>query len=247
MDIDFRWKSRTGARTEDNRDYAGIGIRGDEALCIVLDGSTAGRDSGALAREVAVALIDRYVASDDRIDAEGLVTQLRGLHAALATAYPQASASYMLLLIREEYALTLHAGDCLVGRRSEDGQVDWLCRPHTLANALDDLAITAIAAEPARHRLTRSFRAREFMRPDIAMHESERQLIVATDGFWADLTAQEQLCFLEGPDAAGTGAGDDCSVLRILISDAPRGVMADPQPQDALYVRRRDQSGAPSL
>jgi serine/threonine protein phosphatase PrpC len=240
MGIDFRWRSRAGARTGDNRDYGCIGIRGDEALCVVLDGSTTGRDSGALARAIGTALIDGYVASEDQIDEDGLVTRLRDIHAALVPAYPQASASYLLAFIREdERALILHAGDCLVGRWREEGQVEWLCRPHTLANALDDLAVAAIAAEDTRHRLTRSFRAREFMRPDIARHDGGRQLIVATDGFWADLTVPEQLLFLDSPDAPETGAGDDCSVLQILTTDAPRGAITNPQPRDTLYVRRR--------
>ena len=52
MGIDFRWKSRAGARTEDNREHAGIGIRANEALCVVLDGSTSGKNSDALARQV---------------------------------------------------------------------------------------------------------------------------------------------------------------------------------------------------
>lgn len=232
-------------RTAENRDYAAIGVRGDEVLSIVLDGSTAGRDSGLLAQQIATDLIDGYVSSDDRMDAEDLLARLRDLHAALVPIYPQASASYLIALIREgEGVVTLHAGDCLIGRPGEKGLVEWLCRPHTLANALDDLTIAAIAAEPARHRLTRSFRAREFMRPETARLQLDQQLIVATDGFWADLSPEEQLSFLGRGNSKQAVAGDDCSALEILITGAPHGTVATPQPQDTLHVRRREEFAA---
>jgi len=81
MGIEISWRSQAGKRTEDNRDCAGVGIRGDEALCIVLDGSTAGPDSGTLARRVARDLIDWFTASDDAATTESLIARLRAIHA----------------------------------------------------------------------------------------------------------------------------------------------------------------------
>lgn len=63
MPIEVDWISQAGRRTADNRDFGGIGIRAEDALCIVLDGSSTGEDSGALARDITQALIDWFVAA----------------------------------------------------------------------------------------------------------------------------------------------------------------------------------------
>ncbi|QDG94720.1 hypothetical protein NIBR502774_19715 (plasmid) [Rhizobium sp. NIBRBAC000502774] len=44
-------------------------------------------------------------------------------------------------------------------------QRDIAVTPHTLANALADMPLEAIAKSPTRHLLTKSFRSREFMPP----------------------------------------------------------------------------------
>ncbi|MCA1458183.1 hypothetical protein I6F35_34195 [Bradyrhizobium sp. BRP22] len=72
MEINVSWHSQTGKRTTDNRDCGGIGIRSDETLCIVLDGSTTAPDSGMLAHEIMCGMIDWYVASDEAITTESL-------------------------------------------------------------------------------------------------------------------------------------------------------------------------------
>lgn len=92
MGFDVAWRTRTGRRTADNRDCAGLGVRGDEALCIVLDGSTRGPDSGALARDIARGLIDWFVELESAVTAGALKAKLRDLHQALASRRPRASA-----------------------------------------------------------------------------------------------------------------------------------------------------------
>ena len=240
MDIDFRWRSRAGSRTEDNRDFAGIGICANEALCIVLDGATAGAGSGTLARHIGIGMIDRYVTSKESVDAEQLVVMLRDLHAELKPVCPQASASYMLVLIRQgESTLVLHAGDCLFGHWDRGGQIEWLSRPHTLANAFDDLTVAMITVDSDRYRLTRSFRSREFMLSEILKYDVGCRLLVATDGFWADLSDQEQKRFLDDPDTVRREESDDCSVLQILISGSHCSDVSDQESSDSLYVRRQ--------
>ncbi|MEO3388888.1 hypothetical protein [Mesorhizobium sp. CAU 1741] len=70
MPFDVRWDCQQGTRTADNRDHAGIGIRGDSFLAIVLDGSTRGATSGLFAQETARRLIDWFVTGADVIDEE---------------------------------------------------------------------------------------------------------------------------------------------------------------------------------
>jgi len=249
MGIEISWRSQAGKRTEDNRDCAGVGIRGDEALCIVLDGSTAGPDSGALARRVARALIDWFTASDDAATAESLVARLRTIHAGTSGHHPRASASYMIVHIRlPDALLAIHAGDCLIGRRDEQHVIEWVCRPHTLANAIGaDVPIAAIAGQAARHRLTRSFRVREFMAPDAVALHGGREIIVATDGFWADLSAEDHSRFLESQNIPMPIDGDDRSALRLRVIDTAPEILvrsegADP---DEFYVKARVTRSAP--
>lgn len=224
MGFDVAWRTRAGRRTADNRDCAGLGVRGDEALCIVLDGSTRGADSGALARDIARGLVDWFVELESAVTAGALKAKLRDLHQALAPRRPRASASYALVHLNGSGdGLALHAGDCLLGR-VRAGRAEWLLRPDTLANAFVDLDIAAIAADPARHRLTRSFRPREFMPPSALPLEDERDLVLATDGFWADLPDPEQARFLAGEDIPPGDQADDRSVLRLRIRSGDVGL-----------------------
>lgn len=199
MTWQIRWHCRPGTRTADNRDHAGIGLRSDAVLAIVLDGLTSGLASGDFAREIARRMVDWFVTGTEEVTADALIAQVRMIHAAFATAFRSDSASYVLVhLEATRPALVLHAGDCLVGRREEDGRIAWLIQPHPLANPLLPVTIESLAKDPARHRLTRSFRSKRFIAPDLNSFELDhRPLIVATDGFWADLEADQQSAFIE--------------------------------------------------
>jgi hypothetical protein len=126
MGIDVSWLSQAGKRTKDNRDCGGVGIRAEEAVCVVLDGSTNCPNSGEFARRIARELIDWYVASHEEMTAETLTARLRQIHEVLAKAYPRDSASYMIVNIRPSTALVLYAGDCLLGRRKMKSGIEWL-------------------------------------------------------------------------------------------------------------------------
>lgn len=234
----FTWRSEIGRnRTDDNRDMCGIGQRGEDALCIVLDGSTNGRDSGVLARAIACRMIDGFVDFPDTITLEAIIAMMKTIHELLARAYPQASASYMMVWLQKTEMTVIHAGDCLLGRREGFGEVEWISQPHTLANAIDAVVIGDLVTNPARHRVTRSFRAREFIEPDVFKMSGETNVIVSTDGFWAELTASEQADFLAGSQLQTDGDSDDRSVLWIRFQKAPG---QGPKNSETLYIRGFD-------
>lgn len=241
MEVDISWRSQAGMRTDDNRDHGGIGIRGGETLCVIADGSSTAPDSGTLAKALIYALVDWYVACDLAMKPEVILSELRRLHGSLSKKYPRASASYMIVHIGTDgTGIVLHAGDCLMGRRNDEGVAEWLTRPHTLANAVSDIPIEAIINLPERHRLTRSFRSREFIAPDIGEVEIGKELLLATDGFWADLQPEDQLRFIDD-DISMPENGDDRSVLRIKRSDAfeARCVHTRDGTADNFYVGER--------
>ncbi|MUT27051.1 MULTISPECIES: protein phosphatase 2C domain-containing protein [Mesorhizobium] len=216
MVVAVTWISQTGTKTKDNRDCAGVGLRKDGALCVVLDGSTSGPHSGDLVRKVSRALVDWYVSAEGDITSEVLIAHIRETHRALFKEHPRDSASYMIAHFRSAGdLLVLHAGDCLLGACDDKTGIDWLSRPHTLANLAGDISIPDIMDVPARHRLTRSFRAREFMPPASIEMKFDQELVIATDGFWAELGRGEQVSFLAGSDVPIAATGDDRSVLHL--------------------------------
>ncbi|TIP11330.1 hypothetical protein [Mesorhizobium sp.] len=239
MTFEIEWHSQQGTRTANNRDHAGIGVRGDKLLAIVLDGSTRGPTSGQFAEKIARQMVNWFVASVDETTAETMAEQLRVAHAALAKDFQSVSASYALLYSEATRpVVVLHAGDCLVGR-ADNGQTTWLLQPHTLANALASVPIDILAREPSRHVLTRSFRSKHFMAPDLSFIElDDRPLLVATDGFWADIDADGQTAFVNGDRLPDGDEQDDRSVLSISRIKSDGGItVAGDQAAPNLYVR----------
>jgi len=99
MILQIQWHCRQG-RTADNRDHAGIRIRGDAVLAIVLDGSTSGSASGDFAREIARRMVDWFVAGTEEVAANTAIAQPRMTQATLATDFRTDSASYFCTLKR---------------------------------------------------------------------------------------------------------------------------------------------------
>ena len=119
----------------------------------------------------------------------------------------------------------IHTGDCLLGQIDRGDKIHWRTQPHTLANAFGYVAVDELSKTPARHLLTRSFRSREYMTPEILETDSSPGVyLLSTDGFWAELSAHEQLAVIDGREAEANGEHDDCSVLKLTITDN-----ADPQ------------------
>jgi serine/threonine protein phosphatase PrpC len=90
---------------------------------------------------------------------------------------------------------------------------------------------------PARHLLTRSFRAREFMLPEVILTKIEGDFLIATDGFWAELSPSDQVRFMDGRDIPMTAEGDDRSLLQIRVADRTLDGNIR-MPLDNFYVRR---------
>ena len=159
MGIEIIWRSQQGKRTEDNRDYCGIGLRRNEALCIVLDGFTKGTKGGKLSREIACALIDWFVDDSVRITEQILIERLRQIHENLSKKFPKDSASYIIIHIEDgQSVLVLHAGDCLLALYDGKHPTQWQTQPHTLANFDKVVPIDELLRDAARNRLTRSFK-----------------------------------------------------------------------------------------
>ncbi|NTA84190.1 hypothetical protein G6L13_27315 [Agrobacterium tumefaciens] len=226
MRIDASWYSRKGTMTADNRDYAGIGTNTNGLMAIIVDGSTAGENSGEYAEAIVREVIDWFNGLQGGLDVDDFTKKLRGIHLGLRALYPHASAGFAVMHTGPGVRMTvIHVGDCLLGQVDRGDKIHWRTQPHTLANALDYVAIDELSKKPARHLLTRSFRSREYMTPEILETESSPGVyLLSTDGFWAELSAHEQLAVLDGREVEANGEYDDRSVLKLTITDN-----ADPQ------------------
>ncbi|MDP2778896.1 protein phosphatase 2C domain-containing protein [Devosia sp.] len=228
MAFEVRWNSRTGTGTPDNRDFGGVGLRGAAAIAMIADGATTRPQSGALAERLVRTIIERFMTESGSVTPEILRGWLSACHQPLTHVFSAASASYLILYKETNgTAFTMHAGDCLIGSVRGANAITWLVQPHTLANAITtSMDIADIAASELRHRLTRSFRHREFMPPtETILPPLDGPLVLATDGFWADADHDDQLRMMTGQASDAHGDRDDSSILQIWPSQE------DPAPE----------------
>ena len=238
MALSYKWYSYQGTATKNNRDYCGIAKRSDSTLYIVTDGATRGTSGDKLAKELTHSLVDRILKYEDRIDMKYICNQLQKLHKELRYRYPADSTSYLVLLDRHDGKIrTAHAGDCRLGKLRHDKSIEWLTKPHCLANALTDLCETELVKHDNRHQLTRSFRPKQFQVPEYGQFTflPDDVLFIATDGFWAEMNVLEQAEFLDGRYARSRSARDDRSCLS-LRETAQKSKINDGQILENIYI-----------
>lgn len=173
-------------------------------MYVIADG-TSKPGSGELAQSLTEYLVDAFSRADPShiasIDAAVETTHvfLNQARREICPKYPLASASYLVLLVVDAMAASIHEGDCCLGFLSQEQSLEWLSDPHCVANWRGGLAHDLIAASSARKNL---FKCMSHRRP----HEPSVQSIpitpdaiwiLATDGFWAELSKTNQMVAIE--------------------------------------------------
>ncbi len=242
MAFEYEWQSIPGNITSDNRDYCGIAERPDATLYAVIDGATQGPFGGDLAKALARHLVDQFLELDGPFTESQISYLLQHIHVVLRRQYPADSASFFIMVQTNDGTMvTAHAGDCRLGRLKPDKSIEWLSRAHTLANALGDLSDSALIASPNRHSLTRSFSSGRLPDPEYGQFAllPDDTLLIATDGFWAELNSKAQVKFLEGSHASSEEAVDDksCLLLRNKVSPVPTRQIRKTAKQENFYFR----------
>ncbi|MBP1862088.1 hypothetical protein [Rhizobium herbae] len=226
MRIEANWYSRKGTKTADNRDHAGLGTNTSGVMGIVVDGSTAGANNGEYAGAIVREMVVWFCGLEEALDPDVLTRQLRGIHADLQGRFPRGAASFIIVHVAAGgRTAVVHAGDCFLGEIAPGDRIRRQTRPHTLANVLAEVPIDELSKISARHLLSKSFRSREHMTPEILETDSLPSVyLISTDGFWAELSAHEQLAVIDGRKVEANGEHDDCSVLKLVITE-----VADPE------------------
>lgn len=211
-----------GTRTADNRDHAGFASQGDFHLYLIADGSSTSAKSGELAYALVRYMETGFAALNENLlkaaGAEALLLELlSGARHALVSQYKVACVSYLIVVLGPEVITVIHGGDCCFGRRAREGSIEWLTAPHCQPNWRGDLAHEVIARDVGRHRLTRSFSGRRELDPCISRFDFQpgSRWLLASDGFWADLSTDRQLASLEAGAIEDPSGDDDITCIEI--------------------------------
>lgn len=212
--------SQQGTDRANNRDVSASAHNAGIDLYVLADG-TSKPGSGELAQALCDHLLGCFSSAAPSIATcpdsalEVALASLGRVHSNLCPDFPFASTSYLALLVLGQTAISIHAGDCCLGYLDNNQRMTWLNSPHCGPNWQGDLSHTFIASSPARKRL---FNCMSYRRP----HEPAVQFmqiipdttwILATDGFWAELTAENQLQAIAGRSLEGYPTEDDATFM----------------------------------
>lgn len=223
MHATLQWHTQAGTVTPDNRDTCAHIEQAHTSLYLIADGSSSRPCSGELAKALLAKLtLDFSLLPATELPpeqlAEALLQTIASSHQALRDAHPHAACSYLVLCLLADAAFSIHEGDCCLGLIEQSGKIDWLSSAHCAANWQGNLTHAEIAQAPSRHRLTRCFSARRASNPEINHWplKPNQHWLLATDGFWAGLSPQEQQNFLRDGNLPAPPTDDDISCLSII-------------------------------
>ena len=219
----LQWHTQAGTLTADNRDACAHIEQAHASLYLIADGSSSHPRSGELATALLAELAQGFnnlpatELTPEQV-AEALLQLIANSHQALGDAHPKAACSYLVLCLLGDAAFSIHEGDCCLGLIEQSGKIDWLNSAHCAANWQGNLTLAEVAQAPSRHSLTRCFSARRASNPEINHWplEPNQHWLLATDGFWAGLSPQEQQSFLRDGNLPAPPTDDDISCLSII-------------------------------
>lgn len=239
MAFNAEWITHKGTITDDNRDHCAIALRGPEALYVVADGSTKGDQSGDLAKEFVRKLADRFITEPYLSTVEEVTSFFDEMSKCYRISYPAGRLSFLVLLdLGDSSIVVIHAGDCRLGRIGVDNEAKWLSRAHTLANATKEIGDEALSQHDSRHLLTRCFRPGKSCEMEIRQYSlmAIDQLVIATDGYWADLNSEQKAGFIAKKFKPSSAQRDDSSCLVLSRLSKGSGEQVTHQRADNFYV-----------
>ncbi len=212
--------SQKGTGRTENRDVTGSAQNTGAYLYVIADG-TSKPTSGDLAHALTHHLLKSFshaeltVTSCPDKASKLLLNSLSEVHSKLCPDFPLASTSYLALLVIGQTTISIHAGDCCLGYLGKDRRMIWLSPPHCGPNWRGDLSHSFIANSPARKTLLNCMSYRRPHEPTVQYMQTvaDRTWILATDGFWAELSAAEQLKAITEQTLDGCSTEDDATFM----------------------------------
>ncbi|MGY4730725.1 hypothetical protein [Burkholderia pyrrocinia] len=208
----WQWYSKQGAACAENRDACGIFESETYTFSVVVDASPRG-ERGIQFNACWISKVLSRMGSELPSARSVLSAFHEGQKHLRTERFFAEKASYVAILLprKAQDAYIFFCGDCSLGVRSPEGNIEWLTRTHTLVNALEEFGIGTDISK--RHIVTRTLNAKRFREPEV------RVMPVNVSGLWVLATDGYRY-----PEIDDTGhSKDDCSVL--LIGN---GLEADP-------------------
>jgi serine/threonine protein phosphatase PrpC len=223
----MKYQTRTvqGHERAANHDVAVAEIDGARGFFVIMDGTSKPR-SCQLAHGLAQGVIEAYQSqitqgADD--STPDLVEQL--LSSILADVHRQLFAtqagttSYLIGVASQGQLTVAYEGDCACGMAGNDGKIKWFTPPHCQANWKRDRSHRELVLDPARNLVTRSLRATRDPDPDFVrqLAPAGARFVFATDGFWAELTEQQQAAAINDPTGDVVVVSDDVTWIDVRM------------------------------
>ncbi len=199
-----------GDRTE-NQDYMLKLIEDNYALFIVADG-LGGHQAGEMAAryfchsfaKLAVKFGDLINKAPDKVAHKWFNAAVRMMGKAFF-GNPAAHDAYTtcaILIITEQYTVSIHCGDSRVYRINKS-EIVWRTKDHSIPQQLQDegeLAEYKMGTHPEQNQLTRSISIANKFPPDISLYpapEPGETFMLCTDGFWEFTKEHEFIALAE--------------------------------------------------
>ncbi len=215
MTLCLNWISMKGSNRGKNSDFCGIALKLNTSFFMVADGSTKGIHSDQLAKELTCSMVDRFMSASSALTENCIISFLKEEHDILRKKFSAASASYVVLLFAKNIYKVIHSGDCRLGSCLNQG-IRWRTTIHSVINNLNTNEID-LAQNPHRHILTKNFRPRRFIEPEVTEInvKDSQPILLTTDGFWAELPGNLQYQAVNKGLNSSISTLDDLSCLII--------------------------------
>lgn len=207
--------SQRGTAHTSNRDYISCFDYDDSILVLLIDIATISPLEGDSFIDLFNELICRTVTHDHLQSKELFLDSIEQIVNKLKCSFKIGVASMITvhIPINSVTVWGYTVGDARFGKiRNND--IIWLTNVHTGANPLGEIFTEEMKILPERRLLTRALNMRKSFEPDYFELDNTEALpiVIASDGFWADLPLEDQKLLLAGKTLE---TDDDCSLVQI--------------------------------
>lgn len=209
--------SQQGKGRESNRDFVGVFELEQGVLVYLLDVATSSSLDCTSFVEKLNQLLSDQLSQEIVLKNNIFIEVFQQIIIELKQSFKSGVASLITCFIsyESEQVWGYIAGDSRLGALNEN--ISWLSPVHTGANVFGEDFTDAMRLQPERHILTRSLNMRKRYAPEFFQLNitKDQSIVIGSDGFWAELTPEQQLHILSGQQI---DTEDDSSVVVIKNS-----------------------------
>lgn len=219
----WQFNSKKGSDRKTNKDIFALFETKYSTLVIAFDIATSSPVDSEMPKYY-INIFQQKINLITQINIEVIQQAIQSAYIETKNTFKIGKASFILLFYchKTEILNCFNSGDIRMGIL-EKKSIRWLSPVHTGANPLGQPFISEMLKMNKRHLLTRSINLQRPFRPEHNQYKIAKtdKLIVATDGFWAELSEREQIAFINN---GKKGSSDDTSALIFTWSQSPSSI-----------------------